>query len=97
MKNTFLFDNWWVMCLLGLASVGASLHRLNFSITAFIADMATSLTVGLSSYYLMLDRDFSEGVSVGVSIVVAHKATRLLFLLDKYMTRQVDKLPDIKP
>lgn len=94
-------ETWGILIL--LSSVGGfvnwihtSTKKGHFSIMNLIGELATSSSVGISVFMCMLSQGYGDLLSVGVSSVSGHLATRLIYMLEVLITAyQERKVKDI--
>ena len=89
----------WKVSLFFLVIYGGTgfvnyLRRKKFSITVLVADVFSSLVSGFLTFFVMTSQGYPEHVCLAVSFLVAHNATRLLFLIDKYIEAKADEIID---
>jgi len=97
-KLDFLFQDWklslFFTFLFGGTGFVNYLRRKRFSITHLFADVFTSLVSGFLTFFVATGQGYQEEICLGLAFLVAHNATRLLFVVDKYLESKVEDVID---
>lgn len=95
-KLALFFSDWktsfFVLSLFGVTGFVNYLRRKKFSLTVMVADIFTSVICGFLTYFVASGQGYSEELTLGLSFLVAHNATRLLFIVDRYIEHKAEDL-----
>ena len=80
------------MVLFGGSGFANYLKRNRFSVTALFTDVFSSVCGGFLTYFFMQGRGYDEMLALGVSFLVAHNGTALLFIIDRWLESKATEI-----